>query len=71
MFAVGQSNCYDYWCDIYDTTSMKQLLQRANVVFVGVIMILGSSMEFEKGHNNEIVMRITDNEELPMVSKYT
>ena len=32
-------------------------------------MILGSSLEFEKGHNNEIVNRVTDNEELPTVSQ--
>ena len=33
----------------------------------GVIMILGGSMEFEKGHNPEVVERPTDNEEIPTV----
>ena len=30
-------------------------------------MILAASFEFEKGHNNEIVNRPSDNEEIPMV----
>ena len=30
-------------------------------------MILGASMEFEKGHNNEIQERPSDNTEIPMV----
>ena len=31
-------------------------------------MILGASMEFEKGHNNEIQERPSDNVELPEVT---
>lgn len=30
-------------------------------------MILAASCEFDKRHNSEIVERITDNEEVPMV----
>ena len=39
-----------------------------NMMLKRVIMILAASMEFEKGHNHEIVERPSDNEELPMVS---
>ena len=35
--------------------------------FLGVLMILAGSLEFEKGHNNEIQERPSDNEELPEV----
>ena len=31
-------------------------------------MILAASFEFEKGHNSEIIERVTDNEEVPQVS---
>lgn len=31
-------------------------------------MILGASMEFERGHSSEVVERPSDNEEIPMVS---
>ena len=37
--------------------------------FVGVLMILAGSLEFEKGHNNEIQERPSDNIELPEVKK--
>ena len=30
-------------------------------------MVLAGSMEFEKGHNSEVVERPSDNEETPMV----
>ena len=36
-------------------------------VFVGVLMILAGSLEFEKGHNNDIQERPSDNVELPEV----
>ena len=35
--------------------------------FLGVIMVLGAAFEFESGHNQEIVSRRSDNEEIPMV----
>ena len=35
---------------------------------LGVLMILAGSLEFEKGHNNEIQERPSDNIELPEVS---
>lgn len=35
--------------------------------FVGVLMILAGSLEFEKGHNNDIQERPSDNIELPEV----
>lgn len=41
-----------------------------NVMFsflLGVLMILAGSLEFEKGHNNEIQERPSDNIELPEV----
>ena len=36
----------------------------------GAIMILGSSFEFEKSSNPDIVERPTDNVEMPQVSKF-
>lgn len=33
----------------------------------GVLMILGASFEFETNHNQEVVTRRSDNEEIPMV----
>lgn len=33
------------------------------------LMILAASCEFDKRHNSEIIERITDNEEVPSVSK--
>lgn len=32
-------------------------------------MILAASCEFDKRHNSEIIERITDNEEVPAVSR--
>jgi len=32
-------------------------------------MVLGASFEFDKRHNNEIVSRPSDNEDIPRVSK--
>ena len=37
--------------------------------FPGVIMILGASFEFEKTHNSEVVVRESDNEQIPAVSE--
>lgn len=48
---------YFYFC--HKTPSMP--LKRA-------LMILAASCEFDKRHNSEIVERVTDNEEVPMVS---
>lgn len=33
------------------------------------LMILAASCEFDRRHNSEIIERITDNEEVPMVCK--
>ena len=32
-------------------------------------MVLAASLEFERGHNSEIVERPTDNEEIPLLMK--
>jgi translocation protein SEC63 len=32
-----------------------------------IIMVLGASFEFEKKHNADIVIRLSDNEEVPAV----
>lgn len=37
------------------------------MLILGVLMILAGSLEFEKGHNNEIQERPSDNIELPEV----
>lgn len=49
---------YFYFC--HKTPSMP--LKRA-------LMILAASCEFDKRHNSEIIERITDNEEVPAVSR--
>ena len=51
--------------NIYDNVCTHKLY----VFFVGVLMILAGSLEFEKGHNNEIQERPSDNIELPEVKK--
>ena len=33
----------------------------------GAVMILAASFEFEKNHNSEVVVRPSDNEEIPPV----
>ncbi|ELU17583.1 hypothetical protein CAPTEDRAFT_160293 [Capitella teleta] len=38
-----------------------------NMILKRVIMILGASMEFERGHSSEVVERPSDNEEIPML----
>ena len=38
--------------------------------FLGILMILGASFEFEKGHNNEVQERPSDNIELPQVCHF-
>lgn len=53
---LDTTQMYFYFC--HKTPSMP--LKRA-------IMILAASCEFDKRHNSEIIERITDNEEVPMV----
>ena len=40
------------------------------MLILGVLMILAGSLEFEKGHNNEIQERPSDNIELPEVGRW-
>lgn len=54
---LDTTQMYFYFC--HKTPSMP--LKRA-------LMILAASCEFDKRHNSEIVERVTDNEEVPMVS---
>lgn len=53
---LDTTQMYFYFC--HKTPSMP--LKRA-------LMILAASCEFDKRHNSEIIERITDNEEVPMV----
>ena len=39
------------------------------LLVVGVLMILGASFEFDQRHNNEIILRPSDNEDIPRVRK--
>lgn len=53
---LDTTQMYFYFC--HKTPSMP--LKRA-------LMILAASCEFDKRHNSEIIERVTDNEEVPMV----
>ena len=41
-----------------------------STLLIGVLMILAGSLEFEKGHNNEVQGRPSDNSELPEVRQW-
>ncbi|XP_013381039.1 translocation protein SEC63 homolog [Lingula anatina] len=57
---------------LLDTTQLYLFFfhKTPNMIIRRVIMILAGSFEFEKSHNNEIVERPSDNEELPPLMKY-
>ncbi|XP_074663025.1 translocation protein SEC63 homolog isoform X2 [Tubulanus polymorphus] len=56
---------------LLDTTQLYYYFfhKTPNMVLKRVIMILAGSLEFGKGHNNEIVERPTDNEEIPALMR--
>ncbi|XP_066991282.1 translocation protein SEC63 homolog [Anabrus simplex] len=56
---------------LLDTTQMYYYFfhKTPSMALKRVIMILAASLEFEKKHNNEIVERPTDNEEVPHLFK--
>jgi len=57
---------------LMDTARLYNMfLQKTpNMILRRVIMIVGASFEFDKRHNNEIVLRPSDNEDLPKLMKY-
>ncbi|XP_064081313.1 translocation protein SEC63 homolog isoform X1 [Macrobrachium nipponense] len=56
---------------LLDTTQLYYYFvhKTPHMVFKRALMVLAASMEFEKGHNPEIVERPTDNIELPQLIK--
>lgn len=56
---------------LMDTTRLYYVfLQKTpNMIIRRVVMILASSFEFNKNHNNEVVQRPSDNEDLPRLMK--
>lgn len=54
---------------LLDTTQMYYYFfhKTPNMMLKRVIMILASSLEFDRKHNSEIVERQSDNDEVPQV----
>ncbi|KAK2154638.1 hypothetical protein LSH36_262g02034 [Paralvinella palmiformis] len=57
---------------LMDTARLYNMfLQKTpNMILRRVLMVLGASFEFDKRHNNEIVSRPSDNEDIPRLMKY-
>lgn len=57
---------------LMDTARLYNMfLQKTpNMILRRVLMVLGASFEFDKRHNNEIMCRPSDNEDIPRLMKY-
>jgi len=82
IFMIGLPTAVWYWWSrsskfsgeqvLLDTTQLYYYFvhKTPHMMLRRVLMILASSLEFEKGHNHEIVERPTDNVEIPQLVKY-
>jgi len=82
IFMIGLPTAVWYWWSrsskfsgeqvLLDTTQLYYYFvhKTPHMMLRRVLMILASSLEFEKGHNYEIVDRPTDNVEIPQLVKY-
>jgi len=57
---------------LLDTTQLFYYFfhKTPHMILKRVLMVLAASLEFERGHNSEVVERPTDNEEIPHLMKY-
>merc|ERR1711953_987294 len=81
IFMIGLPSAVYYWWSnsikfsgeqvLLDTTQLYYYFfhKSPHMMLRRALMVLAASLEFEKGHNSEIVERATDNEEIPLLMK--
>merc|ERR1719346_887438 len=81
IFMIGLPTAVYYWWSnsikfsgeqvLLDTTQLYYyfLHKTPHMMLRRVLMVLAASLEFERGHNHEIVERPTDNAEIPQLMK--
>jgi translocation protein SEC63 len=81
IFMIGLPTAIYYWWSnsakfsgeqvLLDTTQLYYYFfhKTPHMMLKRVLMVLAASLEFEKGHNSEIVERPTDNLEIPQLMK--
>merc|ERR1719238_1294639 len=81
IFMIGLPTAVWYWWSrsskfsgeqvLLDTTQLYYYFfhKTPHMMLRRVLMVLAASLEFERGHNHEIVERATDNEEIPLLMK--
>merc|ERR1719195_2065807 len=81
IFMIGLPTAVYYWWSnsikfsgeqvLLDTTQLYYYFfhRSPHMMLRRALMVLAASLEFEKGHNSEIVERATDNEEIPLLMK--
>merc|ERR550532_3480559 len=81
IFMIGLPTAVYYWWSnsikfsgeqvLLDTTQLYYYFfhKSPHMMLRRALMVLAASLEFEKGHNSEIVERATDNEEIPLLMK--
>merc|ERR1719209_2112659 len=81
VFMVGLPTAVWYWWSrsskysgeqvLLDTTQLYYYFfhKTPHMMLRRVLMVLGASLEFERGHNSEIMERPTDNAEIPQLMK--
>merc|ERR1719340_597978 len=81
IFMIGLPTAVWYWWSrsskfsgeqvLLDTTQLYYYFfhKTPHMMLRRVLMVLGASLEFERGHNSEIVERPTDNAEIPQLMK--
>merc|ERR1711988_394292 len=82
IFMIGLPSAVYYWWSnsikfsgeqvLLDTTQLFYYFfhKTPHMILKRVLMVLAASLEFERGHNSEVVERPTDNEEIPHLMKY-
>merc|ERR1719397_1200027 len=79
IFMIGLPTAVWYWWSrsskfsgdqvLLDTTQLYYFHKTPHMMLRRVLMVLGASLEFERGHNSEIMERPTDNAEIPQLMK--
>merc|ERR1719445_1024410 len=81
IFMIGLPTAVWYWWSrsskfsgeqvLLDTTQLYYYFfhKTPHMMLRRVLMVLGASLEFERGHNSEIMERPTDNAEIPQLMK--
>merc|ERR1719436_722473 len=81
VFMIGLPSAVYYWWSnsikfsgeqvLLDTTQLYYYFfhKTPHMMLRRVLMVLAASLEFERGHNSEVVERATDNAEIPQLMK--